>query len=249
MSLLDVERIKLTTTRSPWWCAAVAALISFGFALLFTLLFRNGDQGSDAPRYSLELIESGTAGFSMFVIMIMAALSITTEYRFGIVRTTFQAVPRRWQVLTAKAGFLGLVAFVLGEIFAFGSLGIAKTLSSVPLPLSSADDWRQVAGIGLIYALAAILSVAVGALLRQSAGAIALLLLFPLVVENLIGIIPKVGDDIQKWMPFLNATNFLGQQQRGASNFLSPWGSLAYFAVVVAVVFGLAVFTVEKRDA
>ncbi|MGZ4521725.1 MAG: ABC transporter permease [Mycobacteriaceae bacterium] len=247
MSLLNVERIKLTTTRSPWWCAAVAALISFGFALLFALTYKNGDPGAGAPAYDLALIEGGTAGFGMFVIMIMAALSITTEYRFGIVRTTFQAVPRRWLVLTSKATFLGLVGLVLGEIFAFGSLGIAKALNSTPLPLTTSEDWRQVAGIGVVYALAAILAVAVGALLRQSAGAIALLLLFPLLVENLVGIIPRVGDDIQKWMPFRNASNFLSQGT--SSNSLSHWGSLGYFAFVVAVVFGLAVLVVERRDA
>ncbi|MDQ2722471.1 MAG: hypothetical protein M3Y19_04080 [Actinomycetota bacterium] len=246
MSLLNVERIKLTTTRSPWWCTAVAALISFGFALLFALTYRGGIP-KGAPAYDLSLIESGTAGFGMFVIMIMAALSITTEYRFSIIRTTFQAAPRRWQVLCAKAAFLGLVGLVLGEIFAFGSVLMAKALNSMPLMFSSSADWRSVAGIGLVYGLAAIVSVAVGALLRQSAGAIALVLLWPLLVENLVGIIPSVGSDIQKWMPFMNASNFLSQSS--SSHFLGPWASLAYFAVVVAVIFGFAIFMVERRDA
>jgi len=246
MSLLNVERIKLTTTRSPWWCTAVAALISFGFALLFALTYRNGIP-TGAPRYDLSLIESGTAQFGMFVIMIMAALSITTEYRFSIIRTTFQAAPRRWQVLCAKAAFLGLVGLVLGEIFAFGSVGIAKALNSMPLTFSSSADWRAVAGIGVVYALAAIVSVAVGALLRQSAGAIALVLLWPLLVENLVSIIPVVGRDLQKWIPFLNARNFLGQDT--GSDSLAPWASLLYFAVVVAVIFGFALFMVERRDA
>jgi len=136
---------------------------------------------------------------------------------------------------------------VLGEVFAFASVGIARALNPMPLPLSSTDEWRQVAGIGVVYALAAVLAVAIGALLRQSAGTIALLLLFPLLVENLVGIIPKVGHDIQKWMPFRNANNFLGQRTNTGS--LSPWASLIYFAVVVAVLFGLAIFVVQRRDA
>ena len=246
MSLLNVERIKLTTTRSPWWCTAVATLISFGFALLFALTYKNG-RPQGAPPYDLSLVVSGAAGFGMFVIMIMAALSITTEYRFSIIRTTFQAAPRRWQVLSAKAAFLGVVGLVLGEIFAFGSVLIAKVCNSMPLSLRSSDDWRQVAGIGVVYALAAILSVAVGALLRQSAGTIAIILLFPLLVENLVGIIPRVGHDIQKWMPFRNASNFLGQ--RSAPDTLGPWASLLYFTVVVAVIFGFALFMVQRRDA
>jgi ABC-2 type transport system permease protein len=245
MSLLNVERIKLTTTRSPWWCTAVATFIGFGWALLFALTYKNGDP-EGAPPYDASIIVGGT-GLAMYVIMIMAALSITTEYRFSIIRTTFQACPRRWQVISAKAALLGVVALVLGEIFAFGAIGIAKVLNSRPLPLNSSDDWRQVAGIGVIYGLAAILAVAVGALLRQSAGAIALLLLFPLLVENLIGLIPRVGSDMQKWMPFRNASNFLGQGD--SANALSPVQSLIYFVVVVAVILGFAIFVVERRDA
>lgn len=246
MSLLNVERIKLTTTRSPWWCAAVAAFIGFGWALMFALIYRSG-QPTEAPVYGPSLIVGGAANLGLYVVMIMAALSITTEYRFGIIRTTFQAAPHRWQVLGAKAAFLGFVALVLGEIFAFGAIGIAKVLNSTPLSLSGSDAWREVAGIGVIYALAAILAVAVGALLRQSAGAVAILLLFPLLVESLIGLIPKVGDDIQHWMPFLNASNFLSSS--GGSGFMGPWYSLLYFAGVVAVIFGIAVVAITRRDA
>ena len=248
MSLLTVERIKLTTTRSPWWCTGVAAFIAFGWALLFAALYRGGAP-ADAPKYSPSLVVSGAANLGLYVIMIMAALSITTEYRFGIIRTTFQAAPRRWQVLSAKAAFVSLVALVLGEVFAFGAIGLARVVNGSPLSLSSSDDWRAVAGVGLIYALAAILAVGVGALLRQSAGAIAILLLFPLLVESLIGLIPKVGSGIQHWMPFLNASNFTGGGGGSTSGFMSPWYSLLYFAAVTAVIFGLAIFVVERRDA
>ena len=55
-----------------------------------------------------------------------------------------------------------------------------------------------------------VLAVAVGALIRQSAGAIAVLLLWPLLIENLVGIIPKVGEKIQPFLPFKNADHFLG---------------------------------------
>ena len=34
MSLIQVERIKLFSTRSPWWCMIVAAVLSIGLAAL-----------------------------------------------------------------------------------------------------------------------------------------------------------------------------------------------------------------------
>ena len=34
MSVITVERIKLFSTRSPWWCMVVAAFLTVGFAAL-----------------------------------------------------------------------------------------------------------------------------------------------------------------------------------------------------------------------
>ncbi len=50
--------------------------------------------------------------------------------------------------------------------------------------------------------LAAVLGVGVGALMRASAGAAALLLLWPLVVEPLLGNLPNIGPKIGPYLPF-----------------------------------------------
>ncbi len=44
-----------------------------------------------------------------------------------------------------------------------------------------------------------------------------------------------------------HAANFLGT--RTSTDSLSPGASLLYFAVVAAVIFGFAIFVVERRDA
>ena len=252
MSLLAVERIKLTTTRSPWWCLAVAVVVSLGFAVLFASLAKSvgtGESRTDSNTVVLtaQLAVSGVAGIGLYIVMIMSALAVTTEYRFGVIRTTFLAAPNRAKVILTKAGFLGVIGLVVGEVLAFAAYGLAKLIKSDLPGLSTGEDWRQVAGIGLVYALGSVLAVAVGALLRQSAAAIALLLLFPLLVENLVGLIPRVGENIQKWLPFHNADNFTGSQT--LTDGLSPWASLLYFAAFTAVVLGLAVVVVNRRDA
>ena len=50
----------------------------------------------------------------MLVLIVLATLFITGEYRRGLIRTTFTASPRRGQVLAAKALVLGAVTFVAG---------------------------------------------------------------------------------------------------------------------------------------
>lgn len=255
MTLLAVERIKLFTTRSPWWCALVTLVLTIGFTSLVV-----GNSGGNDP--ATVASTQFAYGFGMAVIMVLAALSITTEYRFGTIRTTFQAVPHRASALLAKSAVVATLALVIGELSAFGSWGIANLLKpNADLALNSGADWINVAGVGVLYAIAAVIAVAVGILIRHSAGAISLLLIYSLAVENLIRLIPSIGEDIYKWMPFNVANKFL--TGTGASNagrvsgdgapmstaVLGQGWALLYFAAFAAVLLGIAISVARKRDA
>src|SRR5690606_1316615 len=115
----------------------------------------------------------------------------------------------------------------------------------------TADEWRMVAGAGLVYLLAAVLAVAVGVLVRQSAGAITLLLLYSLLVESLVLLIPDFGDDIHQWMPFVNAQHFLtaGSATTNRGMPFGAWGSLAYFAAITVGLLVVALVVANRRDA
>ncbi|MCP2262339.1 ABC-2 type transport system permease protein [Streptoalloteichus tenebrarius] len=249
MSLLAVERIKLLSTRSPWWCAAVALVLTTGFAGLFA------GTTSDGSALTVGTTQIGSS-FGLMVVMVMAALAVTTEYRFGTIRATFQAVPNRSLVLLTKTGVVALLAGLIGEAAAFCSWGLAKLVKpAADLGLDTAAEWRQVAGAGLVYALAAVVAVAVGTLVRHSAGAITLVLVWSLLVEKMVMMIPKVGNDIYRWMPFNAATHFQtsGLQQGADAGGvvtmpLSPWGSLAYFAAFAAATLIVALVVANRRD-
>jgi ABC-2 type transport system permease protein len=255
MTLLAVERIKLFTTRSPWWCALVTLVITMGFT---ALVMGNADARFPATVATTQFGYS----FGLAVIMVLAALAVTTEYRFGTIRTTFQAVPHRSSVLLAKTGVVALLALVIGEIAAFGSWLLSVALQpDFDLALNSTGDWINVAGVGPIYALTAVIAIAVGILVRHSAGAISLLLIYTLAVEGLVQLIPSIGDDIYKWMPFNAANKFLTGD--GASNAgrdvaagaplsntpLSPGWALAYFAGFALIMLVIALTAANKRDA
>jgi ABC-2 type transport system permease protein len=253
MTLLAVERIKLFSTRSPWWCIALAAVIMIGFSALITAL-------SGGPDFPLTV---GTTlvgyGFALNVILVMAAIAITTEYRTGTIRATFMAVPNRTAALLAKVGTVALVSGVVGEVIAFGAYGVGRLIKpNADLTINTEAEWRYVAGIGLIFALSAVIAIAVGALVRHTAGAVAILLVWIMLVESLVGIIPKVGDDIQRWLPWVQANHFLtagsGEAAGEGSGFglsmpFGPWGALAYFAGVTAALLVVALVAVERRDA
>ncbi|OLR91005.1 hypothetical protein [Actinokineospora bangkokensis] len=242
MTLLATERMKLMSTRSPWFSTVLAVGLVAGFAGLLALTT------TDKSTLDLGLLLAG-GQFGQMVILVMAALAVTTEYRFGTIRTTFQAVPRRTSALLAKTGVVALLALVIGEVAGFGAWAVGKLFagSAAPIALAGEAAWRQVAGVGPLFAVAAVVAVAVGILVRQSAGAISVVLIWSLLVETLVALIPRVGRDIQQWMPFQVGSRFLGEGAPGAP--LGPWASLGYFAAVAAVLLAVALVVADKRDA
>lgn len=253
MTLLAVERIKLFTTRSPLWCTLVALALTIGFAALLAGLDDNNGTSIASTQFG--------ANFGLMVIMVMATLAVTTEYRFGTIRATFQAIPNRTNALLAKTAVVALFSGVIGELAAFGAVGISKLIrSSADLGINTAFEWRATAGVGLVYAIAAVIAVAVGTLVRHSAGAVSLLLIYVLLVESLVGMIPTFGARTQEWLPFSMANMFLAgdPDQTGravnegppvAQAGLSPWWALAYFAGFALVMLVIAIVTTNKRDA
>ncbi len=239
MSLLAVERIKLFSTRSPWWCAALAFVLTVGFTVLIAAAAPTGELTVGATQISYPV--------GMVVMMVMAALAITTEHRFGTIRITFAAVPNRAAVLLSKAAVVGLLAGAVGEVTAFACWGVARLLNpEADLALDTGAEWRNVAGVGLVYALAAVLAFAVGALLRHTAGAVALLLVYTLLGENLVVLIPDYGREVKDWLPFTALDHFVAG---GTPLPYGPWGGLAYFAGFAGLLLVLSVLVANRRDA
>ncbi|GGS19588.1 ABC transporter permease [Actinokineospora fastidiosa] len=254
MTLLAVERLKLFTTRSPWWSMLAALVVTIGFAALMA-----GTSDDTAPM-DLAATQFGY-NFGVVVVMVMAALAVTTEYRFSTIRATFLAVPNRTAALLAKTAVVATLGALIGAVAAFGSWGIATLITpEADLALDSPYAWRAVAGVALVYFFSAVIAVAVGTFIRHSAGAISALLIYSQLVESLVQLIPNVGDDIYKWLPFNVANNFVtGDPDPSARPVefgpppstaeLSPWWSLAYFAGFALVLLILSIVSANKRDA
>lgn len=251
MTLLDVERIKLFSTRSPWWCLGLTAVIMVGLSALIA-----GLASAQEVTVGVTLVGYNIA---LMVLLTMAAIAVTNEYRFGTIRATFTAVPNRTAVLLAKVTVVALVIGVVGEVLALAAYGVARLIEpSADLSVNTAAEWRFLLGVGVVFALSAVIAIAVGTLVRQSAAAISILLVWALLVENLVGLIPKVGGDIQAWMPWVAANHFLtagngADAGEGAGVGLQlpygPWGALLYFAGVAVALLVLALAVAERRDA
>jgi ABC-2 type transport system permease protein len=241
--VLRSERIKFFSTRSPWWCTALAAVLAIGFGLLVT--------GSAAPGENRIYFTMAGMQFALVLVLVMAAIAISSEYRFGTIRTTFQTTASRTKVLWTKAALVGGLALVLGEVLAFATFFVARLVAKDDvLQLSSGTDWRMVAGHGLVFGSGALIGVGVGAIVRQTAGAISLLLVWTLLVENLVQLIPNVGQDIARLLPFNNATLFAGDREvSGVLDPVSTVASLGIFVGTALLIMIAATVVVRRRDA
>ncbi len=96
-AVINAERIKLTTIRSPLWSTVAAAVLSLGIAAL---------QAASAYEYNPLTAPDAALGVAVFgvpVLMVVAAMTVTGEYRTAMIRTTFTATPDRTLVIGAKA--------------------------------------------------------------------------------------------------------------------------------------------------
>src|SRR4029077_17960354 len=120
LSEIRAERIKLSTTRSVLWTAAVVAVLSIGLAAL------QGSTAYGAAPLPPEKAATGVAVFGVPVLMVLAAMTVTGEYRSGMIRTTFMATPNRSLVLAAKAIVAAAFSGVNTALMVIGAVLVAR---------------------------------------------------------------------------------------------------------------------------
>ena len=249
MTAISVERIKLFSTRSPYWCLLLIVVAGLGFAVIFGLV----ENGSAATAWTSQ---RGT-NLGMMIFMVLSALAITTEYRFGTIRSTFLAEPNRTVVLLAKTILLAVLGAVVGLIVAVAAFYLTKGLASnpdSPLGLDVSDSARVVFGQSAMFAVASVIAVSIGTLVRQSAGAIAIVLLWPLLLESLLGAIPALNKASQ-WFPFTAGDKFVSSSQPvfgvdiAPTSGPTPVQGLLVFAGTAVLLWIAALVVLRSRDA
>ena len=196
--VLRSEWAKLWSLRSTWITLGLGLLFLLAFGTIAAFRYKsmlNSGQPmdpdfADATSYSLSLFG---VRFSLIALGVLGVLTASGEYTTGMIRSTLAAVPRRLPVLWSKAAIFGLVAFVAaaaGALAAFlignGVLsGTAKVMS-----LSDAGVLRGLLGAGVYLALVAVIGVALGTLLRSTAGGISALVGTFLLVPGLKSLLP-----------------------------------------------------------
>jgi ABC-2 type transport system permease protein len=241
------EQIKLTTLRSTWWSVLLTIGLSLASALLIAAVIPEDDRNPNTVD-NISLLFLVAAQLALIALMAMAVIVSTSEYRFGQIRMTLAATPQRWLVMLSKALVTMAVAFAIGAVTAWLCVLLAKPLlpSGWRLELSDPDAMRIVWGLPLFFAVAALLAMSFGAILRNSPAAITILALMALGVEKTLLAIEKTRHFAQ-YLPFNAGARIT--QPGDVDARLSPWGGFGVFCVYAVLLFLVAVIMAETRDA
>jgi ABC-2 type transport system permease protein len=168
-ALLRSEWTKLRSIRSTWWCTALYLLIVGGIGWLAAA------STTTAPRADVALGVALTGfGVGQLVVLVLGVLAGTSEFASGLAQVSLTVAPRRTRLLLAKTLVVTLYCALLTAVLTVMCAAAAFTLIEVPggLALTSPELLRPM-GLQVLHgALVAVLAVALGALLRSTAGAV-----------------------------------------------------------------------------
>lgn len=252
--ILRSEWIKLRSLRSTVWSFALVIVVSLGMALLMsgTATGISGVVLTEEDQLNL-LLSVTTFGifFGQMIVAVLGVISVTGEYSTGMIKSTLTAVPRRLPALAAKMIVMFAATFVVGVISTVGSFLVATPMlagSDISADLSDPLLLQAVFGGALYLALIAVFAQGIGAILRSSAGGIALALGILLVLPVVLSMIP--ADWSADLGPYLisNAGAEIFYTS-GFSVIEEAWQNLLITLAWVAGSLGLAGLLLKSRDA
>lgn len=205
------------------------------------------------------------AFIALIVVLVLATLSVTSEYRRGLIRTTFAATPQRGRVLAAKAVVVGVATFMVALVGCAVAVPVGEKLlrsnGNFVAHVGLFTEARVVVGTAAVLALAAVIALAIGSILRRSAGAVTaalVALLLPVILASsgalptgasqwLLRLTPAAAFAVQQTAVVYHQVAFTYAPVNGYFP-LPGWAGFLVACAYAAAALGLAVHLVRRRD-
>jgi ABC-2 type transport system permease protein len=248
------EWTKLFSLRSTRWSLLAAVVLTIGLPVLFAAVTAS-HWGSMSPREQADRspLDIALAGvnLSQLAIAVLGVLVITGEYSTGMIRASFTAVPRRLPVLWAKAGVFALVTFLLAvpSVLAafFASQAILGRHDILQVSFSDPGVARSVLGGAVYLTLVGVFALAIGAIIRNTAGGISVFAALFFVIPPLLLLLPSSWHDaISPYLPS-EAGRAIFSLTHG-SDMLAPGPGLALFVGYTVLATVVAAVLLVRRD-
>jgi hypothetical protein len=248
------EWTKLRSLRSTRWSLLVGSLLAVGLPLIFaTVVASRWSHLSPHERHNRHALDIALAGVTIaqLAIGVLGVLVITGEYSTGMIRSTMIAVPKRLPVLWAKAGVYAAVTFALmlpAVLLAFaGSQAILRNHHILQLSFTHPGVPRTVIGGAVYLMLVGVFCLGLGAIVRNTAGGIAVFAAIMFVIPPLLNILPSDWNNaINPYLPS-SAGNSI-YTLHPDSHSLAPLPGFLLFLGYTALSIGVAAVLLVRRD-
>jgi len=257
-NLMRAEWTKIRSVRSTVWTLLIFIVVCVGLTALITWLTESHWTGPhaasrDASALSdpVGFILGAGVGLGQLAIAVLGVLVMTSEYSSGVIRASLLAVPRRIPMLAAKVVVFALLLLVVTEIVAFCSFFVGSAILHAHVAVSLGDSGvaRAVAGAGLYLTLLGLFSVAIGTMIRHTAGAISTAIGVVFVLPILSGLLPgSWGAHINAYLPE-QAGTLITHTQEVSGDLLSPWQGFGVMCIWTALLLAVAAYLLARRDA
>ena len=247
------EWTKLRTQPAALWALLSAVILIIAFGVGYSLL-REARPPQGAAVRSFDPASISLAGVQLAQIAagVLGVLLITSEYASGLIRTTLAAVPRRLPALWGKAAVLTAATVAVSLPAALAAFLAGQSIlgrQHLSVSLSQPGVARAVLGSALYLAVAGLLGLGLGTLLRSTAGGISALFGLLFAVPIVAGFLPgSWSDEVGKFLPAAAGLAVTTVQPDPATS-LPPWTGFGVFCLYAAVLLSLAAFRMRRGDA
>jgi ABC-2 type transport system permease protein len=238
--MIAAELFKMRTTRTFYGLVAACLGLVLVIVILVTALVNFSPD--DEPLEDM----LGVTGFVQPFALVLGILAVTSEFRHGTVTPSLLVTPNRVKLTLAKLVASVLISLLLGLIATVLVTGIVKVIGGARDLDTSGDAGAIIIGATLATGLWGALGVGLGAIVRNQVGALIGGLVYVFVLENLIGIIPKVDDVVPKYGLNGVSSGLSGFSDSGDVLDQLPAGLLFAAYTAVFVIAGIAVM--RQRD-
>jgi ABC-type transport system involved in multi-copper enzyme maturation permease subunit len=252
---LRFEWVRIRTLRSTYWL--IVAALTLNIVVAFAVALAARDRTLTPEIIGVVVTGGGPESPVPFAAIFLAVIGIFAtghEYRYGTIQPTLTTVPRRSVLLTAKLAVLGVTALVVAAVSLLADIVVALTVwGEVP----DLTDWpldAALPGYLVLVVLWTVLGAALGQLFRGVPSALVVILVVPLVIEQVIvslSYVPALSwlAPAVRFLPFSAGQRLLYLGGKDYSEFFDRWTSGGVLAVFAACVLAVAWTLFTRRDA
>ena len=248
LDLLASEWTKFRSVRSTYWSLLVAGVTPVAVSAVVAFAFASARNQGPLPDPLLPEVIS--LEYAVIAVSVLGVLAFSAEYSTGLIHVTFTAAPRRRAVLAAKAVVLAGLTLAVGEAVAFASFGLDQAILSSHgqgVSLGHPGVPGAVLCAGLLLCVCALLGLALGAIIRHTAGGIAATIAV-ILVPGIAALLPSPWDGRIGRFTLLEAAQQVSALHPAADLFSPGWSLLVLLAWPAAGLAAAAIL-ITRRDA